>query len=334
MRRLVTILVALVVLWCLWWGGASLWLIRGTDAWLEARRAEGWQAEMAGVGPGGFPARVEAHLQSPKLADPETGLAVKMDALTLSARAIWPGDMAVILPDTAIGVATPRGRWTLLADAARADLNLRPGAALQMESISLTSGPFRVEVAGGPSLFGGAAMTLAMTRAEAPDRYQLQFDITDFAPGDRTRSVLRVPADWPLIFDSLAAETTVTFDRPIDRRTLEDRRPQPRDIDIRRIEAHWGDMRLLATGQVTRGAAGLAEGALTVKAENWQRMLDLAENAGILPRDFRPQTEGALRGLASATGSTDELDVTLRFKGGMTRIGFIPLGPAPSLVIR
>lgn len=334
MRRLVSISVTLGVLWCLWWGGASLWLIQGTQGWFEARRAEGWQAELAGVGAGGFPARVEAHLDAPQLADPETGLAVELDALTLSARALWPGDMAVIFPETPIRVATPEDRWTLLADAARADLNLHPGAALELENMSMTSGPFRVEEAGGLRLFGGAGLVLALTQGETAERYALRFDVTSFAPGERPRAVLRLPEDWPRIFESLAAEATVTFDVPIDRRTLEDRRPQPQVVDIRRIEAHWGDMRFLATGSVTRDAQGFAEGAVTVKAENWQRMLDLAERSGVLPADFRPQVEGMLRGLASGTGSTNDLDVTLRFEGGMTRIGFLPLGPAPSLVIR
>lgn len=334
MRRLVSILIGIAALWCLWWAGATFWLVQGTEAWFEDRRAEGWQAELAGVDAGGFPTRLEAHLEAPELADPETGLAVRLADLTLSARAIWPGDMAVILPATPIEVATPQDRWTLLAQAARADLNLHPGAALRLRAMSLGSGPFRVEQAGGAGLFGGEALILALTETDTPARYDLRFDVTAFAPGARPRSVLRLPDDWPLIFESLAAEATVIFDRPIDRRTLEERRPQPLAVDLHRLEAHWADMRLLATGSVIRDADGLAEGAVTIKAENWQRMLDLAERSGALPADFRPTVEGMLRGLASGTGSTNDLDVTLRFEGGSTWIGFIPLGPAPSLVIR
>ncbi len=334
MRRLVWISLGLAVLWCVWWGGATLWLVRGIEGWFEDRRAEGWQAELSDVGPGGFPTRVEAQLDGIQLADPETGLAVDLDDLTLSARAIWPGDMAVLLPDTPIGIATPQDRWTLLVESARADLNLHPGRDLQLENMSMDSGPFRLEEDGGPALFGGEALVLALTQGDAPERYQVRFDVSSFAPGEPARSVLLLPSDWPLIFDSLVAEATVTFDRPIDARTLADRRPQPQRIDMRRIEAQWGDMRFLATGSVTRDASGQAEGALTIKAENWQRMLDLAINAGLLPQEYRPQIEGVLRGLASGTGSTDDLDVTLQFEGGRTWIGFIPLGPAPSLVIR
>lgn len=334
MRRLITILAGLAVLWCLWWAGASLWLVRSTSDWFEVRRAEGWQAEIARITPGGFPSRVEAHLDAAELADPETGLAVRLDSLTLSARALWPGDMAVLLPATPIEIATPVDSWLLLASDARADLNLRPGAALQLENMSLTSGPFRVERHDGPGLFGGEGAVLALTQTDTAERYDLRLDIAGFAPGDVLRSTLRLPDDWPLIFDSLAAEATARFDTPIDRRTLEDRRPQPLEVDLHRIEAHWGDMRFLATGQIVRDADGFAEGAVTVKAENWQRMLDIAETAGFLPADYRPQIENMLRGLASGTGSTDDLDVTLRFEGGLTRIGFLPLGPAPRLVIR
>ncbi len=334
MRWLISVCAGVAVLWCLWWAGASIWLVRGTAAWFADRRAEGWQAELADVNPGGFPMRVEAHLDTPELADPETGLAVRLDALTLSARTIWPGDVAVLLPETPIEVATPQDRWLLLADAARADMNLHPRAALELENMSLSSGPFRVEQAGGVGLFGGEALVLALTQTDPAERYDMRFDIAAFAPGDAPRAALRLPDDWPLIFDSLRAEAAVTFDTPIDRSTLEDRRPQPVAVDLRRIEAQWGDMRFLATDQVVRDAGSRAEGAVTVKAENWQRMLDIAQNAGLLPAEFRPQIEGMLRGLASGTGSTNDLDVTLRFEGGTTWIGFIPLGPAPSLVIR
>lgn len=334
MRRLVSIFLGIAVLWCLWWAGASLWLVQSTSAWFDARRAEGWQADLASVRPDGFPSRVEAHLQAPQLADPETGLAVRMDSLTLSARAIWPGDMAVLLPATPISVATPLDRWTFLADGARADLNLIPGAALALQNMSLTSGPFRMEDSGASSLFGGEALVLALTGTEVAARYDLTFHVAAFAPGDGPRRLLRLPDDWPLIFERLTATATIAFDRPIDRRTLEERRPQPQQVDLTRVEAHWGDMRVLATGSVVRDTNGFAEGTLTIKAENWQRMLDMAERAGYLPADYRPQIEGMLRGLASGTGSTNDLDVSLRFEDGTTWIGFLPIAPAPSLVIR
>ena len=335
MRRIIVGIAVLVLLWCGWWAYAAFGLRSGVASWFEDRRAEGWQAEVAELSVGGFPRRVSTTMEAISLADPAAGLAIGIDRLALSFRAIWPGDLRVDLPASPVSVATPAARWRLLADPARADLNLHPGTALELENLSLGSGPFRVEQQSGAGLFGGAGLLLALVQSpDAPNTYALQFDVTDFAPGEVPRQALLLPDDWPLIFDTLEALVQLTFDRPIDRTTLEDTRPQPQQVEIELIEAQWGEMRLFAVGQLVRDADGYGEGDLTIKAENWQQMLDLAETAGLLSAEFKPRIEAALNGLAGSTGSTNDLDVTLRFKGGLTRLGFLPLGPAPSLIVR
>lgn len=334
MRRLILGLAMLALLWCGWWAVAAFGLSSGAQAWFDARRGEGWQADLDGVDTGGFPNRITADLIAPALADPDTGLALSMDRLTLSARAAWPGDVAVMLPDTPIAIATPQGRWSVLVSEARADMNLHPGTALELEAMGASSAAFRVEDARGQSLFGAWDLTLTLSQGDVPERYALSFDVTEFTPGEAPRRALSLPDDWPLVFDVLTARASVQFDRPLDRRTLEDRRPQPQQILLDRIEARWGDMTFLATGTLTADANRRAQGELVIKAENWQRMLDAAELAGILPPEFRPQAESVLSSLAAGTGRTDELDLTLRFDGGLTRLGFLPLGPAPLMVLR
>ncbi|MFK7877705.1 MAG: DUF2125 domain-containing protein [Paracoccaceae bacterium] len=328
-----------VVLACLaciaWWGLAAFGLHQGLTTWIEDRRQDGWQAEMSDIEMSGFPSTVSARISMLDIADPETGVAVSLPNLTMSFRTLWPGDMRLQLPDQQMTFAAPDGRIHVLAQEAVADLNLHPGPDLELENLSLTSGPFLFDDNANISLFAGTDATLALRQADdVPNRYQLRFEVTEFAPGTKARAALRLPDDWPLIFDDLIATARVTFDTPIDRRALDDRRPQPQLIDIQRVEARWGDLRLLSTGTLNRDAQGLADGTLTLKAENWQKILDLAETSGLVPSQFRPQIEGALRGLASGTGSTNDLDVTLTFSGGLTRLGFIPLGPAPSMVLR
>ncbi|WP_168797758.1 DUF2125 domain-containing protein [Aliishimia ponticola] len=334
MRRLVTIGVGAALLFCLWWAGAAWWFNTGLTGWFDARRAEGWQAELEATTSAGFPARVDTVLEGIALADPGTGLAIEAEKLVISARTIWPGDLSVALPETPIHIATPWDRWTITAANARADLNLHPGTALQLEAMQKRSGPFTLARVDGTSVLGVAALDLALIETGDAAQYDLRFDVTDFTPGDAIRDIALLPPDWPLVFDVLTADIGLALDHPIDRTALETRRPQPQAVTLRRVEAHWGDMRFLATGDVIRDPQGRAEGHLVVKAENWQQMLDLAQAAGMIPPDLRPQIEGMLRGLASGTGRTEDLDVTLRFENGLTRIGFLPLGPAPSLVIR
>lgn len=335
MRKLIWAVLMVGLLFCGWWGVAGWSLRSGITGWFDSQRAAGWQAELAGVSLSGFPGEIQADMQGIALADPETGIALDLDSLHLTARALWPGDVALRLPQTPLGFATPEGRWRLLFDTGRADLNLHPGPALELEALGFTSGPLRVEEATGASLFDGAALELTLTQSSAAaETYAARFDIPEFAPGDVPRAALALPDTWPIVFDALRMSAEVTFDAPLDRATLEDRRPQPVRIDLDRAEARWGDVSFLATGSVVRDAAGFAEGSIVIKAENWQRMIEFASTSGLLPAQYRRQVEVVLTQLARGTGRTNALDITLEMAGGLTRLGFLPVGPAPRMAIR
>ena len=333
MRKLIWLAVLLIALFFGWWALASYGMQAGTRAWLEDRRAEGWQADVAAIRSKGFPTRIVTVLDQPAFADPGTGVALEMPNLTLSARTFWPGDVFVLLPSAPIHLATQDAAGTLQADGAQADLNLHPGRALELENLSFISGPFRSENSEG-GLFAGDGAELRMRQTEDAQRYDLVLDIGQFAPGVVPRRTLLVPESWPLVFDALRVDASIHFDRPWDLRALEDRRPQPQQIDLRGAEAHWGDIRLRVAGALDVNAEGVPEGELTVKAENWQAMLDVAQTAGLLPPDMRPTVESVLASLAAGTGRTNEIDVTLDFSGGLIRVGFLPLGPAPRLILR
>ncbi len=334
MRRVLTGVLVLALLWCGWWAVAAFGLQRGTEAWFADRQAEGWQAELSTLNLTGFPARVGAQLEGITLADPETGVALRLDRLDLSFRALWPGDLRVDLPGTPIGIATPEGKWQLQLQNAQADLNLHPGTALELENLSLSAGAFSLTTETGVLLSSGTALQAALTQTDAANTYTLDLDVPAFQPGDPTRRILQLPETWPESFETLLARGTITFDTPIDRRTLEDARPQPQAISLDQAEAKWAELRLRATGAALRSPRGFAEGDLIVKAENWPTMLDMGENAGLVPSQYRPQIERVLASLAANTGSTNDLDIKLVFKNGVTRVGFFPIGPAPSMILR
>lgn len=308
-------------------------LSSGVQGWLAERRAEGWQAEITDLARSGFPSVVRARLDGLALADPDTGLALQADHLTLTARTLWPGDVALSLPQTPLRFATPTDRVDLAFDTGRADLNLAPGTRLMLENLSFTSGPLRAETPAG-GLFAASTAELRMAQSDTPETYDITLLLGQFAPGDVPRTALLVPDSWPLVFSALQTRATIRFDRPWDRRALEDARPQPRQIDLHAAEAHWGAVRLRLTGALAVDAGGVPTGDIVLRAENWQAMLELAEQAGLLPPEMRGTVQNALASLAVGSGRTDDLDVTLTFDNGLVRIGFLPLGPAPRLILR
>ena len=334
MYRLTVKLLALVVLvWTTWWVLATNGMQRGLTAWFDARQSEGWQASAGDMNRGGFPLRIATTLRDIALDDPATQSALRVPQVSLSTLIYWPGHATVRLPAEPVILTTPQGILTLTTGGAEAALRLHPGTSLQLEAMRGGSIDITLDLVEG-RLLSVQDFTTAVQQTDDPQTYDIDFVATGFAPGSVIREALRLPVAWPEAFETLQADMTVSFDRPWDRSALEDRRPQPRAIRIDRMEANWADLRISLTTELQVTEVGAANGTLKVQAQNWQRMLDLATASGALSPPMRPQIESGLNLLSGLSGGSDTLDLDITFENGRMRMGFIPLGNAPLLILR
>jgi hypothetical protein len=334
MVRVVWVLVLAAVGWSGWWALAARGTSGGIEAWLEERRAAGWQAEAASVSTSGYPVTLDTVILNLAVADPGTGVAVEVSRLDFSSAAWWPGDVVLTLPAEPILFANPAGRAELTTETARADLQLHPGEALELEGMALTSGPWSLTENEG-DLLAATDLTVSMLQdAEDPAVYDISANATALQPGPVLRERFFIPTDWPVSFESLTLQMTVAFDRPWDRRALEQSRPQPRRIDLPLAEAAWGDLRLRLAADLEVNAEAVPSGTVTLQARNWREMLKLAQSAGLLPAELRPQVESILSALAGTGGNPEAFDVTLTLANGRVSMGFLPLGPAPRIYLR
>ncbi len=334
MGKLIAVVVFVAIVWAGWWAVASTGMQRGISRWLDARRDLGWQADVGSMQKLGFPMRLHTRMNDIAVADPTTGVAVGMDQMDITTPTYWPGYVTVSLPQTPITVASPTLRATVTAADADADLRLRPGRSLQLQSLGLKGGAWSVDTAAGSiAAADGIELEMAQQAADIPV-YDMKVNAVDLVPGQLPRSFLRLSDDWPVAFDTFNTDLTVTFDRLWDRRALEARRPQPRVIDIKLAQFIWGEIELRGTGNLTVDEEGLASGTVTVMAENWPAILDMVESAGYLPANMRPQAEQMLNGLAQMNGQTTGLDLTITLEAGRISMGFLPLGRAPRIILR
>ncbi|MEO1557288.1 MAG: DUF2125 domain-containing protein [Pseudomonadota bacterium] len=332
MRKVSIVLVLICAAWCLWWWVASSALQNGVQAWFDARQTEGWQAELGGIRGGGFPMHLQAGLSGVALADPDAGLAVQTDQLDIAAPAHWPGDVTVTLDDGPILIATPLARSSLTMQDGQIALRLHPGTALALDALGWTSKQWTISDTAGVRV-GADTLTLTMTQNSGPT-YDFVARADTFTPGDATRARLRLPDTFPRAFDSLTLQARVTFDRAWDRRALDTVRPQPRQITLHLAEAKWGDLNLSFAANLSVSAEGIPDGTMSIQAENWRTMLDFAQASGTLPPAFRDQADRILQVLAGASGNPDTLDVDLTLRDGAIYLGFLPIAPAPRLILR
>jgi len=334
MRKLIYLVFLLAFGWAAWWLIGSTLVERGLRAWVEERREAGWVAGYESLNTRGFPSRFDTIVTGLELADPRAGVAWSVPRLEILMLSYRPNHIIVELPGTQ-QLATPLQKIEIAADPLRGSLVFAPDTDLALERsafefadmwVSSTLG-WEVRIASG-------RFASRLVDPADPLRHQVSFEASDLTPSDALRRRLDPAALLPEQFAVFAADFTVLFSAPWDRHAIEEARPQPRAIELELVQAKWGDLDLRVAGEVTIDEAGVPDGEITVRAENWREMLDLAVASGVLPEGLRPTLERILELVAGGGGGGDTLDAPLTFRDGRVSFGPIPLGPAPRLVIR
>ncbi len=333
MRILIAVVLAAAALWSGYWFVGSQALEGRLKAWFEARRGEGWVAEVGAIDVRGFPNRFDTTLSELDLADPETGLAWSapfFQLLALSYRphhviAVWPHEQAVATPAERIEVVTRDMRASVVFDG---------GTDLALDRATLVLDGLRLQSSLGWEADLPEGRFATRRRPGSRTAHQIGAEVHDLTLGPGLRERLDPGRALPPEIDTLHLDMTVDFDAPWDRRAVEAARPQPTRLDLDDLSARWGALSLRAAGELTVDAAGIPTGRVTVEATNWREMIALAVGAGILPEALSGTVERALEVLAGLSGTRDTLDVPLAFADGRVSFGPVPLGPAPRLVLR
>jgi hypothetical protein len=331
MRRLIVKIVVLLALaWGGWWWIASGGLQRGAKGWLETQQTQGITASVDDWTHGGFPLRMATNAQDIAWADAETGTELKIPTLTLSSPIYWPGDPRIDMPAGPVTITTPQGVATLTTAGAQAEMLLHPGSALQLEALSASSTDVSLDLVEG-RVFSMQSMQADIQQGANSTTYTVDLTAFGFAFGSILQEGLQLPGTWPTTFEPIVADMTVTFDRPWDRSALDGNRPQPRAILIEKMEAIYADLGFALAGELTVDGLGIPTGVINLRVRNWQQLFDIVVAATEIPPEWHGTVEQVLGSMADMEGTLD-LDITLA--QGQMRMGFLPLGPAPRLVIR
>ncbi|TPE53724.1 DUF2125 domain-containing protein [Amaricoccus solimangrovi] len=328
------VLLAIVVLAALGWGGFWYWNAsmreRALSQWLEERRAAGWVAE-GDVRVTGFPNRVDSIVTGLDLANPAEGwswTAAELQILSQTWKphhiiAVWPGQQSVATPAESIAVTSSRMVGSVVFEP-----NLRLG--LDHSTVELRD----VALAGTTGWKAGLGEALFSVRRSpdaeaAPFSYDVDFNAKRLSPPEAWTA--RIAELLPGTVDLGHLAATLTFDKPWDRPAIEGKAPALRAVDLAEARVSWGDLDLTASGKLGVDARGFAEGRLDLVAKDWRGMLDVAERAGAIGEGLARGLRGALGLYASLSGGGDTLRAPLEFRDGETMLGPVPVGPAPLL---
>jgi hypothetical protein len=326
MRAIFALVVILAVAWCGYWFVGARFVMQGAEAALVAARAQGLRAGAGDLAVSGFPNRFDLTVTAPDLADPASGFGWTAPFVQVFALTYRPWHViAAFAPEQQI--ATPAGVFTLTAGKLQASLRARPTAALPLDRMTLIGSDLTLRGPGGVSL---AAPVLRFATRDLDGtglRHEIGLEVTGLVPDP---GLLPEDTGLPAVLDRLHLDADLTFSAPIDRNAPQTR-PELTGLSLHEALLVWGDLALHATGDLVPDAAGLAEGSLTLRATNWQRLLPAMVAAGLVKPEVVPTWTRMLTALAQQSGDPAVIDLTLRMSGGRVSLGPLPLGPAPRL---
>ena len=322
MRTITILVLVAAALWSAWW--VAGW--QATRTALARGQAEalarGWTAAWSDASVSGYPNRFDTRLTDVVLADPNAHLVVtapRLDAMMLSYR---PNRAIVAFPPE-MGVEVYGLPVVVRSERMRASVVVEPALPPALDRATLVGEGLLLEALGGA--LGVARAQVATRQAGGRDRHDVAVDLVEIAVPAPLVTLL-APGGLPPVMEEARVDASVTFDGPLDATAGRDLRV--RDVELRRANLLWGDVALVASGDLRADEAGLLSGALEVRARGWRRLLDVAEAQRLLPQGQRPLIEAALGGLAGEDGA---VEAALSVVNGAVRLGPFTVGRLPRL---
>lgn len=333
MRKLFWLVLAAVLIYTGYWMIGAKGTESAIAAWVNARSAEGWQAEVSDIKTRGFPTRFDTEIRDPHLADPRSGVALSSPKIEILSQSHRPTRFTLRMAPE-VTLASPYQRLDITQELAETQLFVDAGPNLTLDHAALTLKDLRIvsTATWGLSLDTGEITT--QRQEDDPLTHDIKMHVAGFAPTGGLIEDIDPKGLLSDDFETLDLDMSATFDGPWNIHALEGPRPQPTKIELTALSAHWGELDLKLAGSFDIDARGYPAGKLAVKAENWREMIELAISIGAIPENMSKLSLRAGEMLAGLSGRKDTIDAELTLKDGMISLGFIPLGPAPRVVIR
>ena len=307
-----------------WFVGANTLEGALRDA-IEDARGNGIGVELTSLDVTGFPNRFDTMIEDPRVSLP-SGIEWRAPFVQVFALSYRPTQLIAALPNEQ-SLEGPFGTAEIMTNRARASMTLQPATDLPLDHANLVIEELRI-VSQGLDLT--AARVLAATRipdgAEDGRVQNIGVTLDDVTLPPTMADQLGV--DGMATLDGATLDATLTLAEPIDRDSFEGEAIDIRQIDIDRLDIDWAEVGLNASGNLTVGADGILSGEVTAAVTNWQRAVDIAVAAGLIPEGRAAQVRQGLRFVA---GDGDRLELPLSFREGSIFLGPIPLGAAPRL---
>ncbi len=328
MRRLTIFVLVLAALYSAYWYAGYQALTRGADAQVAQLQDAGWTVTYDDMAVQGYPSRFDTSLTNLAVASPDGAIGISAPFLQALALSYQPNNVILAFPEEQ-QVTVSGQEVTLQSSRLRASASVAANAALELDAITAEAPDLSLTTADGQSLKMTDVLAAVRASGPLPNSYDVYINAQTITLPDRLAAFLTAAGGLPDALEVATADVTVVLDKRIDRYTLPDWQADPgklRGLTVRSLAVRWGELAITGDGEITVNTVGTPNGTLTLQLTDWQRMLDIALQTGLVPQNARFM---ALSMGQTLSGGEADLDLPLRFQNGNMSLGPVPLGPAP-----
>ena len=311
MRALLWVTGVLAALWGGYWVVGSRAALSGTEAWLDGSNVVYQDVSVAG-----FPNRFDVTVTGVSAVDTASGLGWNAPFVQVFAMGWKPWHLIAALPNEQ-EITFQNQRVNVESARMMGSLLLVPGADLALSETVVEAEGLVLQSSLGWQ--GAAEKAVVSTRAIGQGNdHRFGLSVTRIAPGALVQDV-----GLPAVIDAVRVDAILGFSAPLD---LHAAQTQVISVDLREARVDWGDLGLIASGQIAPDAAGFAAGEVSLQVTGWQVLPEALRGLGLIEPAFEPKL---MQGLELLSGGQDNVSVTVRARDGQVFMGPFPLGPAP-----
>jgi hypothetical protein len=302
------------------WLWSSNRLQAGLADWSAEQRARGYQVDYQGPQMGGFPFRLTARIEQPKVAAP-SGWRWQGPPLAGEATLWDPFTIDLSFPGRHV-IARAKRKAEVTAAEARAQVLLSPGGRLRQATAALSDLTYSQKKIGKIAAETLRIQVRDLSGEEGGTGPGIGYDaeVTGVVLPKRAR----VPLDQRIERARLEAVLVGAIPRGPRREALHRWRAAGGKLEIQALTLVWGELSLNGQGTLVLDRELRPEGRITTRVRGLPKTLDRLAAAGAIKRNVAATIKFALLALAGA-GGNGEMVVPVTLRDGSLYLGPVPL---------
>lgn len=335
MRWILGIAALVTALWCGYWFVGKTVIEKQAAAAIAQQIAAGKTIETTALYVSGFPNRFDLSVEGVNFADPARGTGWQTPFVQVFAMTWKPWHLIAGFADTQ--TLTLKGQVIqITSDGLMASVRAAPALDVPLAEARVAFA--KMDLAAGWTLGLGETSLALRATPDVANSYDFGFETKGLIPDPQlieTLAALALPglpaSDLPPTVDRIHSAATVVLSAPLDRHAGTTK-PRLISVDLQDLSLQWGQLGILAKGQIAPDDQGYAAGRIELTVTNWDRLPPLLVAAGLIKPEIAPTIVNLLGAMALDGGDGTKLTLPLTLKDGQMSFGPLPLGAAPRLV--